>query len=258
MKMKRILALIAILLPLAACHKETPAPKEKDVVFVSIKAFETKARIGTNSLPSWSEGDTIGILADGTDSPAEFTLRSGAGYSSASFEGVIPGDGPYVVYSPASADCDGTTFQGILEMNISCKQPSQALGALPLWGRARDLTDVHLESPCGMLRLNLKGSTTLKSITLDAGKPVSGAFLCNLTDGMFAMVGGANIIMLDAAGAEIFTSEYTPFWFVLPPGEYDQLEFTITATDGDITYFSVDDTVTIEAGVFSSLSLTIE
>ena len=258
MKMKRIIPVLLLLLPLAACHKqdESAAP-ENAIAFVSIRSFETKAQIGTNTLPVWNEGDKISIVGDDVDNPSEFTLRSGAGYSVASFEGVKPEGEAYIVCCPSDARCDGETFRASLSTIVAHAVPNQTLGILPMWGQANDLSSVSLESPCGILKLELKGSTELKSITLDAGKPISGEFLYNITADLFAMIGGASIITMNASGTELIPTRAVPFYFILPPGEYDELVFNITDSDDDVTYITVDDTVLIEAGVFSSVSFDL-
>lgn len=256
--MKRIVNILIILLTLFSCKKENQVQvKEKDIVFASIKGLETKTQIGTNSILSWSENDTIGILGDKDDNPSEFILRSGAGYSTASFSGEIPGGDTYIVYSPSSAICDGITYRGFLDTKVSHAVPSHILGTVPLWGRFKDLSLVNLECICGILQLNLFGSIKLQSITLDAGVPISGQFLCSLAEGVMAMIGGANIIVMDASSTELFPSRPTPFYFILPPGEYDMLKFTISDKDGELYYLTVDDII-VEKGFLTPMDYNLD
>ena len=257
MKMKRIIPVILLLLPLVSCHKQDVPEPENVIAFVSIRPFETKAQIGTNTLPAWSEGDKISVVGDDADNPSEFNLRSGAGYSVASFEGVKPEGESWIVCCPSDARCDGETFRASISTVVKHAVPDQSLGTLPMWGQTKDLSSVRLESPCGILKLELKGSTKLKSVTLDAGRPISGEFLYNITANLFAMIGGANIIKMDASGTELIPSRAVPFYFVLPPGEYDELVLNITDSSDDMTYIPVDDTVVIKSGVFSSLSFDL-
>ena len=69
--MKRIIPFLILLLPVFSCNKAEPAPAGKDMAFVSIRAFETKSQIGTNTRLAWSEGDRISIVGDLCDTPAE-------------------------------------------------------------------------------------------------------------------------------------------------------------------------------------------
>jgi len=252
--MKRIIPAILLLLPLASCHKQVEPEPQKSIAFVSIHPFETKAQIGTNALPAWSEGDKIAIVGDDVENPSEFTLRSGAGYSVASFEGIKPEGESYIVCYPSDARCDGESFRASLSTIVSHSIPNQTLGILPMWGHTRDLSSVTLSSPCGILKLELKGDTCLKSITLDAGKPVSGEFMYNITADLFAMIGGANIITMDASATELIPTRAVPFYFILPPGEYDELVLNITDSTDDVTYITVDDTVVIDHGAISTVS----
>lgn len=255
--MKKYIPVLLLLLTLFSCHKQVEPLPQKSIAFVSIHSFETKTQIGTNILPVWSEGDKISIVGDDGDNPSEFTLSSGAGYSVASFEGIKPEGETFIVCHPADARCDGESFHASLSTLVSHAVPNQPLGKLPMWGHARDLSSVTLSSPCGILKLELKGEGSLKSITLDAGKPVSGDFLYNITEDLFAMIGGANIITMDASAAELIPTRAVPFYFILPPGEYDEMVFSITGSDDDVTYITVDDTVVIEAGTFSSVSFDL-
>lgn len=257
--MKRILLTLLVLLPLVSCKEDNPAVEpEKDLAFVSIEAFRTKTQVGTNATPVWGRGDKIAVFGEASESPSEFTLRSGAGYTTASFEGVKPAGEGFIVCHPSTAKCDGITFRGKLETQVTHGVPAQPLGALPLWGRARDLENVKVSSPCGVLQLNLKGSGRLKSVLLDAGRPISGEFLCSLADSVFAMIGGANIILMEAPDTEVFPSRETPFYFVMPPGEYEDIRFTITPAEGEMMYFSPDNAVKVEPGVFSPLSADLK
>ena len=255
--MKRIIPVLGLLLPVMACQKPAEPLPQKDVAFVSIRSFDTKAQIGTNKLLTWSDGDKISIVGEDMDNASEFTLTSGAGYSVASFEGVKPEGESYIVCCPSDARCDGETFRGTLSTMVGHAVPNQQLGVLPMWGRTRDLSSVSLESPCGILKLELKGSVTLKSITMDAGKPVSGEFMYNIAAKLFAMIGGAGIVNMDASGTELIPSRNVPFYFVLPPGEYDEMVFSITDSAGDTTYLPVDDTVVVEPGVITSVSFDL-
>lgn len=256
--MKRTFLLLLALLPLFSCQPEkAEKTPRKDVIFITIQSFQTRAQIGTDLLPAWSMGDKVGISSDVEGEPAEFELVSGAGYTTAAFEGWKPQGERFIAFYPSTAKCDGVTFRGELPTKVGHAMPDHPLGALPMWGTSRDLTTLKLTALFGVLRLNLRGEATLRSVTLDAGAPVSGQFLCNLESGTMAMIGGANIIIMDAAEAELLPSRDMPFYFVLPPGVYDSLKFTVADAAGDVNYIYFDD-VEIEAGYYTQLSETLE
>lgn len=256
--MKRTLLLLLALLPLFSCQPEKPEKTpQKDVAFIAIQSFPSKAQIGTNLLPAWSEGDKVGIRSESVEEPAEFVLVSGAGYTTAAFEGWKPEGERFIAFFPSTAKCDGITFRGVLDTKVGHAVPDHPLGALPMWGTSRDLTKLKLTALFGILRLNLKGDVKLQSLMLDAGVPVSGQFLCTLESGTVAMIGGANIIMMDVAGTELLATKDTPFYFILPPGEYDSIKFTVTDVAGDISFLYFDD-VEIKAGRYTLVSETLE
>ena len=229
-----------LLLPVFSCNKAEPASAGKDLAFVSIRAFETKSQIGTNALPAWSEGDRISIVGDLSDAPAEFTLRSGAGYSSASFEGVKPEGNMFMAYYPSSARCDGITWRGLLSTKISHAMPSQYIGTLPLWG--------------GVLRLDLKGVEKLDHVILEADRPISGEYLVSIADGIFAIINGSHIIWMDAAKTELMPLKATPFYFILPPLQYDGLKLTVVSAEGTAKEYILPEEIEIKAGVFTRIS----
>ena len=252
--MKKIVPILFFLLPVLSCHKVEPASPGKDLAFVSIRAFETKSQIGTNALPAWSEGDRISIVGDLSDAPAEFTLRSGAGYSSASFEGVKPEGNMFMAYYPSSARCDGITWRGLLSTKISHAMPSQYIGTLPLWGRGKDIASLEVGALCGVLRLDLKGGGKLDHVILEADRPISGEYLVSIADGIFAIINGSHIIWMDAAKTELMPLKATPFYFILPPLQYDGLKLTVVSAEGTAKEYILPEDIEIKAGVFTCIS----
>lgn len=256
--MKKIFALSIILLAFASCQKENAvAVPEDDVAFVTINNFTTKSQIGTNAVLKWSKGDKLAVFGDADYTASEFLFRSGEGYSTAAFGGQKPQGDEYIVCHPSTTRCDGITLRGVIDTKVSHRMPIQTLGSLPMWGKTKDLSKVTLNSVCGILKLDLKGSIKLQSILLNAGRPISGEFLCTIEDGLFAMIGGANIVYMETNGTEVVPSEPTSFYFVLPPGEYESMKVNLTDTDGEVSYLTLEDSFVIEAGVFTSVSLNL-
>lgn len=252
--MKRFPYLLAALLAVLSCsHKEPVPQKEGSVIFVKIEDSATKAQIGTSGIFSWSEADKIGVFSDVAADPVEYTLRSGAGYSVASFEGSAVEGTVFHAWYPSTAKCDGKTFRSVLPTKVRHSVPVCALEGMPLYGISRSCEDITVRSLCGVLEFNLTGNGMLQSVLLEADKPVSGEFLCNLTGaGLIAMGKNASrIISMDASGTELSFFRPTPFYFILPPGEYDELKFTVTDAQGSTTVFSASETVVIKAGELS-------
>ncbi len=256
--MKKIFALSIILLAFLSCKKENAtAVPEDDVAFVTINNFTTKSQIGTDAVLKWSKGDKIAVFGDADYTASEFVFRSGDGYSTAAFGGQKPQGEEFIVCHPSTTRCDGITLRGVIDTKVSHQMPFQTLGSLPMWGKSKDLSKVTLSSVCGILKLDLKGSVKLQSITLDAGRPISGEFLCTIEDGLFAMIGGANIVYMETDGVEVVPSEATSFYFVLPPGEYESMKVNLTDIIGEVTYLALENIFVIEPGVFTSVSLNL-
>jgi len=97
--MRRIILFAASCLMLAACTKSeinTPAFKKGQVVTISATACVSESTKitgtdnGTTIDFTWDEGDKILVTVGGES--AEFTLTTGAGTNSATFEGTLPED----------------------------------------------------------------------------------------------------------------------------------------------------------------------
>lgn len=248
--MKRFAYTFAVLLSALACTQKEPLPPEADsVTFVRIASTQTKTGFGTSCRPAWSEGDVVSVFSDAVREHTPYVLRSGAGYSVASFTGApVEGSMFYASY-PASAKCDGKTFRTVLPTRVKHSVPVSPLDGFPLFGSSRSAEDITVRPLCGILEFNLTGNGFLKSVVLEAEKAISGEMLCSLSDGMTAMSATAShIISMDASGTELSFFRKTPFYFILPPGEYEELSFTVTDADGGETVFSTDETIVIEAG----------
>lgn len=247
---RKALYLLLAILSWTACTKTavTPAPAEEDMTFLTIQGASAKSQMGTNNILAWSSGDQIGLFSDAQATPEVFTLRSGSGYSVASFTGRKPEGKSFSAYYPASASCDGKTFKGLLNTRVQHAYPDEPVGTLPMFGRSIDFKQIEVKSLCGILQFNLKGSGLLKSVMLDAGKPISGPFTCNLQDNTFTIEGGSNIIMMDASKTELSFYKDTPFRFILPAGDYDDLRIVTTSREGVVTIFRAETTVQVENG----------
>lgn len=256
--MKKIFALSILLLAFASCQKENAdSVPEEDVAFVTINNFATKSQIGTDAVLKWSKGDKLAVFGDADYTASEFLFRSGEGYSTAAFGGQKPQGDEYIVCHPSTTRCDGITLRGVIDTKVSHRMPIQTLGSLPMWGKTKDLSKVTLNSVCGILKLDLKGSIKLQSILLNAGKPISGEFLCTIEDGLFAMIGGANIVYMETNGTEVVPSEPTSFYFVLPPGEYESVKVNLTDVEGEVSYLTLEEVFVIEQGVFTTVALNL-
>lgn len=251
--MKRFAYTFAALLAVLACtEKEPDVQNAESVIFVKIAQPQTKTQIGTSGKVAWTAEDRISVFSDADKEHTEYVLKSGAGYSVASFAGEkVEGSQFYASY-PSSARCDGKTFRTILPTRVSHSVPVNHLEGMPLFGSSRSAGDITVRPLCGVLEFNLTGNGFLKSVVLEAETAISGEMICNLADGLTAMSATAShIISMDASQTELSFFRKTPFHFILPPGEYENLSFTVTDSEGGVTVFTTDETIVIRAGEFT-------
>lgn len=235
------------------CQKADNGNKTPDTVFVTIESSGSKTQIGTNMKLAWSEGDAISIFSDRSISANEFKLNSGAGYTVGSFIGEKPEGEKFYVFYPASATLSGIVLRSKLNSHIQHSIPNEILAGAPLFGSSDTFDDIEVNNICGVLKVNVKGAVGLYSLVLEAEKPISGAFACKLDDGTVTMdPGSSHIIYMDASDTSLIPTKSMPFYFLMPPGEYDELQLTITDSDRKKTEFLTTGVTVIEAGKIST------
>lgn len=248
--MKKILYILSCLLPLASCTEKEPVTdgNAQDVIFVTIEGEKTQ--LGTSGKLSWSKGDRVAVFSDKVRSREVFDLRSGAGFSVASFEGRCMEGSRFYAFYPSDARCDGITIRTELPVEMHHSTPVAVLENMPLFGTSDDVTDFKVRNICGVLQFNLTGSGKLKTVVLSSeSSAIAGDFLYSFADNIFAMGRSAShTITMDASSSELSSFRPAPFCFILPPGEYDDLKFTVTDSDDVSTVFSIGETVVISAG----------
>lgn len=90
---------------------------------------------------------------------------------------------------------------------------------------------------CGVLEVNLTGTEKVKSLLFHAQRPVSGLFGVSMdyetVPEMVKAGATLNFITLNCGdGVQLNESAPTPFYFVLPPAEYESFSLVIVTTDG--------------------------
>jgi len=169
--MKKIILFAAALVAFAACNKEQQSGtfEKGQKVTLNIDASSstkvTSAEDGTGISFSWEEGDEIKVTVGGTS--AKFTLKTGAGTSSATFEGEMPagGDTFDVQYPYETPDITGQTYSStepiphdmmlLKATGCSLSNPSFSLTAqnavlqLNLWGIDQEISAIMLKDKDG-------------------------------------------------------------------------------------------------------------
>ncbi len=247
--------LVAILLASVGCERIEPdqtqsplRPTEETPALMKVHARvdETRTSLGgpRGTEVRWSAGDAIALW--GEDSPAcrRYAIDDRfAGGTSADFTGEAFESAVYYACYPyrpdAVAEGAGVTT------TLPAVQPfggsgTFAAGISPMTARSTRADDLRFTSVCGVVRLQLTGTATIRSIRLTAldGAPLAGRMRFEWTAAggwtIRSVDAGHPSILLDcgAGGAALSGGDPVVFCLVVPPGSYRGWRFTITDTEG--------------------------
>lgn len=256
--MKKYIYILLCLLTVSCAKTERPAVDESTVIYVTIDSPSSRVRVGTSGLFAWQAGDSIAVFNQETKQREIFKLHSGAGMSTASFDGRKMDGELFYAYYPVTAKCDGKTFKLSLPVQVELGVPVQIFDSMPLLGVSTDLSSITVNSLCGVLQLNVSGTGKLKSAALESvTKAISGEMLYNIEYGIQAMgVTASHIIMMNAEGTELSVFRPTPLRFILPPEEYNDLKLTLTWDSGASQSFLINEPILITKGALIEKEIT--
>lgn len=184
----------------------------------------------------WSEGDQIGVFVNGTGQASIYDLDEGAGSPTASFVGYGRGSSYVAVYpADAAKSIDGNSVTIDLPLTQSYAPASFGPGSFPMLASSTT-TELAFKNLCAVLKLSIKGTGTVQSITFRANDEsviVAGGAAVDITDPAapkLTMLGsGSNEVTLDCTGVGAVLNGDTPtdFLIVLPAQTYTG-GFTVT------------------------------
>lgn len=270
--MKHITLFLGIfLLLLVGCQQDELVPSgSQDNSLKSVRAttsaiVKSRTSLSGNSVV-WSTGDAIGIFSNTSDSVARYDLAEISG-DEAQFESDKPVRGnTFYAFYPYAADAvvSGTN----VSFRLSEEQPfgfdSFASGICPMVAQSTTNSFRFLQI-CGLVRLNLKGSMQVSSISLlgNNGEAVSGWGSVDIASDApeFRVTGGgqesASEIVLRGTRT-LSPSQTTSFYFVVPPQVFSRgLTFKITGvTNGRLHTLvkSTDKSITVGRSIITSFS----
>lgn len=236
-----------ILLVLTGC--ETSGPEGLPVARTTVRASvdeTTRTSLGgeRGTEVLWSAGDEIGIWGDASAENRRYEIDDRyAGGATADFTGEAFESAVYYAYYPYRSDAvvEGT---GVTTMLPDAQRfedsKTFASGVNPMAARSSVAGELQFGSVCGVVRVQLVGTATIRSIrltTLD-GTALAGRMRIewNAADGwtMRPADTGSSSILLDCGAEGVALSESEPVFFclVVPPGRYGGWRFTITDTAG--------------------------
>lgn len=193
----------------------------------------------------WSAGDRIGVWGDASDENHCYTIDDAcAGTSSADFTGPAFESTDYFALYPyqkqAVVDRTGRVTMSLPSTQLFGGSGSFAPNTSPMVARSTGSGMWYFQLVCGVVRLQLTGTASVRSICLETlgGEPLCGEMALVLDaasdDWQMQMSGNESSLLLDCStdGVKLSQDEATVFCMVVPPGSYAGWRFTITDTEG--------------------------
>ena len=200
----------------------------------------TKDENGIRNL-LWLPEDSIGIAPASGGSLDVFANKSTESSVEAIFEGKTELASSYYAFYPydekTTVSADAISFT--LDNEQTYKAGSFDQGAFPMIARSSDTDENGLNflNLCGVLELNLTGEEIITSITFSSANKVSGEFSVSTDYAEYPEIAAgpstSTTVKLDCGeGVQLNATEPTPFYFVLPPGEYGAFTLMFRTSDG--------------------------
>lgn len=208
---------------------------------------DTRTSIDANRNVIWSTDDRVSLFY-GSTANAQYAVSTGAGTTKATFSALSAGSsGSSIATNVACYPYDAATVLTASPLALNVTLPAVQTYLADSFGRGAnamaavtaDVSDRALEfkNVLGALKLQLKGSATVKSIAIsgNAGEKLSGATVVT------PVFGGAPSVALSSSASTIVTldcpegvvlnaSTATSFYIMLPPLSFDS-GFSVTIVD---------------------------
>ena len=260
---KIVLTLLGALALAASCNKDVEQAPEFVEIKVSSEAA-TRTALDGNSVV-WSDGDRMMVFSSGTSEGKVFRLFNGAGTTNGTFFGEQPAaaDNYFAAY-PATATYNGaSTFTYTMPAEVAYTRGTFAPGTNPMLSSTKDAFDgsFSMKNLCGVMRLKLKGTIEVSRLELTFNSYVSGSGHCARGGNTLTMDGSSDadkkVAMTFASPVQLSDSEFTEFYFVLPPAEYDGLSIKAILPDNNSSTKAVSSIFTITRSQIATLEGTM-
>ena len=257
-KFMNIFAAALIMLAVASCEKNEVLPdNNSEGKIVTLKASinngGTKTSLGgekgsDDKYPVlWSEGDAIAVIQG--SNVYKFTLKDGAGETSATFQSESANSfdpsQPYNAFYPFSyVSKENSVFKYTIPTTQTYAENSFASGSVPMVATSSNLNDeLEFTSLSGALKLQLKGTKSIKSIEVVSDHHISGTIDSDPYNTDLTTLGfiGSNCykwVILDCGneGVQLSNEKETNFIIAISKDGYQGgpiLTIIITDTDGN-------------------------
>ena len=204
----------------------------------------------------WTAGDAISVFPTGGGNE-KFVLEGEGGSASGSFTGeAAPNAAPYYALYPydASATLSGTTINATLPST----QYSTTAGTFdtmlaPAVAVSDDSNNLSFSHVAGLLELNFTNlDGTIKEIQLKAAESMAGAYTVSMSGDTFsaasASSGESPVSVRLAARDGGNLAENGPYYLVLLPGTYTDVQLFITLDNGTSYMVGTLDRFEVKAG----------
>lgn len=240
-----LLAVIALQMGMVACSDDdTELPKDhllgiERPMYIPIIAEGLTDTEGTETEWEWNEDDAIAIFSADGSRLESFKLYRGAGTSKGIFTGNTLPDGEYnVMYNVSLFHTVGS---------VQTYNPGRTTPAAPMIGRLTIkngiFSEVKLSNTCGLLRVNLRGTGIVYKVNIRANEIIAGS--CELDNDMTYHLGGNirfNSIDLKCEhGAPLLSYKDTPYYFIIPQGDYSGLKIEVSDFCGNVSSHTLED-----------------
>ena len=238
------LSAMAVALSFTACNEDVittgnDTPQAKTIIKAYTETSATRTALSGNDTEGyqvvWSEGDKFMVI--GGDEPCEFTLSeiNTTDKTSATFESTATlEDGDYTVwYATEDEDNDYISWPATQIYEAGKITNSPMAGILTIEGG--EAAPIEFKNMGGLLRLKVKGTATVKSITISANEKMAGQFSYDVcVDPVVAAVitGSKKSITLDCGSAGVaLTSDGVDFYIAMPANTTGYTGVSIKLTD---------------------------
>lgn len=235
--------MLAMTFGFVACSNEDDVVEQKVqpqtnkmIITATLDDEITRASLGAGNSVVWSENDVIVIPDKDLSKPAKvFKLKSGAGQTTATFEGDKLVDDTYDAFYGAAVD----KYLPAEQVYDATKKIADApmYASVKVNGGKVDASSVQFKNLCGLLKLSLaqKTGVSIRSIKMTAGQSLSGNFTLDTNKEIQGtkLTNPTTSVVLNCGdvGVDLSTGA-KDFYFYLPGNSYTNVSFIFTTTTG--------------------------
>ena len=204
----------------------------------------------------WTAGDAISVFPTGGGNE-KFVLEGEGGSASGSFTGeAAPDAAPYYALYPY--DASATLSETTINATLPSTQYSTTAGTFdtmlaPAVAVSDDSNNLSFSHVAGLLELNFTNlDGTIKEIQLKAAKSMAGAYTVSMSGDTFSAVSASSdespvsVRLTAKDGGNL--AENGPYYLVLLPGTYKDVQLFITLDNGTSYMVGTLDTFEVKAG----------